>query len=457
MGVGSMYSLEALTLGLPEDVERYVMYGDFDSAERLIDIYMNRNIPELLKKRFQYEKRRMRRLTLDYIYSFDEALEMSVKKIKDFSGEELQRMMDERFADWTYINGRVMLHDNFLETIIKVVPNISDRLLEKHEDKETGNTDVLNEVIEDIINKGEKKYFIHVKAGLKLKEETAREGETIRVHLPIPKEAQQIMNIQIINTSPEAKFILPKDYPQRTVYFEKQVTGEEEFTVEYSYENHIKYNQPDPNMVSEKQPDFYTEEMLPQIRFTPYLVNLAHEIIGDEKNPLLKARKIYDYVTQNVQYSFMREYASIINIPEYAAYNLKGDCGVMALLFITLCRIVKIPARWQSGLYVNPTHVGNHDWVEFYVAPYGWLFADPSFGGSGYRIGNMKKWNFYFGNLDPFRMVANSDFQQDLLPEKKFFRADPYDNQVGEAEYEDKGLYQEDVEYIKEIVDIHEI
>lgn len=452
-----MYSLESLVIGLPEDVERYVMHGDFDSADRLIDIYMKRNIPELLKKRLQYEKRRMRRLTTDYIYSFDEALEMAVKKIKDFSSEELQRMMDERFADWIYINGRVMLHDNFLETILKVAPNMSNRLLEKHEDKETGKTDVLNSVVDDIINKGEKKYFIHVKAGMKIKNKSFRKGETIRVHLPIPKEAQQIKNIKLINTSPEAKAISPKDYPQRTVYFEKQVTGEDEFTVEYSYENHIKYNNPDPNMVSNKQPDFYTEEMLPHIRFTPFLVNLAHEIIGDEKNPLIKARKIYDYVTQNVQYSFMREYASFVNIPEYAAYNLKGDCGVMAILFITLCRIAKIPAKWQSGLYVNPTHIGCHDWAEFYIAPYGWLFADPSFGGSGYRAGNTKKWNFYFGNLDPFRMVANSDFQRDLIPEKKFFRADPYDNQVGEAEYLDRGLYSEDVESIKEIIDICEI
>lgn len=452
-----MYSLESLVSGLPEDVERYVMHGDFDSADRLIDIYMKRNIPELLKKRLQYEKRRIKRLTTDYTYSFDEALEMAVKKIKDFSGEELQRMMDERFADWIYINGRIMLHDNFLETIIKVVPNISDRLLEKHEDKETGRTEVLNKVIDDIIDNGESKFLIHVKAGIKLKGESVREGETIRVHVPIPKKAQQIRNIKIINTLPEAKHISPEDYPQRTVYFEKQVTGEEVFTVEYSYENHIKYNLPDSNMVSEKQPDFYTEEKLPHIRFTPYLVNVAHEIVGDEKNPLIKARKIYDYVTQNVQYSFMREYASIVNIPEYAAYNLKGDCGVMALLFITLCRIEKIPARWQSGLYANPTHIGCHDWAEFYVEPYGWLFADPSFGGSGYRTGNMKKWNFYFGNLDPFRMVANSDFQQDFIPEKKFFRADPYDNQVGEAEYLDRGLYSEDVEYIKEIIDIHKI
>ena len=452
-----MYSLKSLVLGLPEDVERYIMYGDFDSADRLIDIYMKRNVSELLKERLRYEKRRIRRLEKDYIYFFDEALEMASKKLKDFSSEELQNMMDERFADWIYINGNVMFHHNFLETIIKTAPNISDRLLEKHEDKETGRTDILNKVIDDIINDGEKKYSIYVKAGIKLNKESVRRGETIRVHIPIPKEAQQIHNIKIISTSPEASLISPEDCLQRTAYFEKQVEGEESFTVEYSYENHIKYNLPDFNMVSEEQPDFYTEEIIPHIRFTPYLVSLAHDIVKDEKNPLIKARKIYDYVTQNVQYSFMREYASIINIPEYASYNLKGDCGVMALLFITLCRIEKIPARWQSGLYVNPTHIGCHDCAEFYIAPYGWLFADPSFGGSGYRTGDMKKWNFYFGNLDPFRMVANSEFQQDLMPEKKFFRYDPYDNQIGEAEYTDMGLCSEDFESIKKIISIYEI
>ncbi|MFU1825049.1 transglutaminase-like domain-containing protein, partial [Enterococcus faecium] len=83
---------------------------------------------------------------------------------------------------------------------------------------------------------------------------------------------------------------------------------------------------------------------LPHIRFTPYLRNLADEIVGDESNPLKKARLIYDFVTTKIHYSFMREYFTISNISEYAATNLKGDCGVQAILFITLCRIAGIPA-----------------------------------------------------------------------------------------------------------------
>ncbi len=74
----------------------------------------------------------------------------------------------------------------------------------------------------------------------------------------------------------------------------------------------------------DRQPNFYTSEWPPQIVFTPFLKDLAREIVKDEKNQLKKARKIYDYITQNVIYSYVRPYVSIINIPEYAAYNLKA-------------------------------------------------------------------------------------------------------------------------------------
>ena len=153
----------------------------------------------------------------------------------------------------------------------------------------------------------------------------------------------------------------------------------------------------------------------------------------------------------------MRAYSTITNIPEYAALNLKGDCGVQALLFITLCRYAGIPARWQSGLAVTPCDIGPHDWAQFYVAPFGWLFADPSFGGGELKSNNIDKWNFYFGNLDPFRMVANSEFQHEFDPPKKHLRHDPYDNQVGEMEYEDRGLLRKEYNVKWELLDIKKI
>ena len=165
---------------------------------------------------------------------------------------------------------------------------------------------------------------------------------------------------------------------------------------------------------------------------------LTDEIAGGETRPLEKARRIYDFVTTKIRYSYMRSYLTLPVIPEYAAAGRKGDCGVQAVLFITMCRIAGIPARWQSGLYANPGRVGNHDWARFYTREYGWLYADCSFGGGAHRAGNEEWRRFYFGNLDPWRMPSCRRFQSDFEPPMERLRSDPYDAQSGEAELSGK-------------------
>ena len=48
--------LKFLIVDLPEDVSRTIAYGDFDKALKLIDLYMARNIPQILKDRLDFEK-----------------------------------------------------------------------------------------------------------------------------------------------------------------------------------------------------------------------------------------------------------------------------------------------------------------------------------------------------------------------------------------------------------------
>lgn len=446
-----------LRIPIPEDILRLENYGDFNHALDAIDVRLKQNIPQALKERLQLERARIDRLKREYIYSYDEALSIMQKEIADFKADELDKLKTEGYADWAFVYGSIKFHRRFFENIIKTCPEIAGRLINDEEDLSTNKDKLLDDTIDEIIEKGHKSYYIHIKAKVKLKKGTSEKGEIVKVHIPVPALCKQIKKVNIIITQPEAKFVSPEDYPQRTVYFEKEACGEDEFSVEYSYENNVEYKKLDFSKVSESQPAFDIEEIEPHIVFTPYLKAITAEIIGDEKNPLKKARKIYDFITANVKYSFMREYLTIENIPEYAALNLKGDCGVQALLFITLCRIAKIPARWQSGLYVTPCSIGNHDWAQFYIEPYGWLFADLSFGGSAFRKGNTRKWNFYFGNIDPFRMIANSKFQYDFIPEKKFLRSDPYDNQRGEVEYSDRSIYFDGYDSVREIVEIHEI
>ncbi|MCR4431794.1 MAG: transglutaminase-like domain-containing protein [Tepidanaerobacteraceae bacterium] len=449
-------SIASLAANLPEDIQNLVTYGDFKGAARLIDLKLKKNIGDMLKDRLIFEKERLKRLEKEYIYSFEEALKLASSEIRDFTGEELELLRDEGYADWAFINGRLRFHRRFLENIKKTLPGVKGRLINPLQDPDKESV-FLDSTVKSIIENGKKAYRIHVKTGVKLKKEAERPGETVRVYLPIPAAEKGIKNIKILNTSHKPAFISPDYHQSRTIYFEEELKGGDMFTVEYSFENHVCFTKLDYNEAKAEQPDFYTDELLPHIAFTPYLKNLAETIVGNEKNPLKKARMIYDYITLNVKYSFVRSYSTILNIPEYAALNLKGDCGVQALLFITLCRICGVPARWQSGLYINPYHIGCHDWAQFYIEPYGWLYADPSFGGGALRAGNQEQWNFYFGNIDPFRMPANSEFQQEFTPKKAFLRSDPYDNQEGEIEYKDGNVYSTEFDSIMEIIDIHEI
>ena len=55
-----------------------------------------------------------------------------------------------------------------------------------------------------------------------------------------------------------------------------------------------------------------------------------------------------------MRYTFMPSYFVLENIAENCARSFTGDCGVFALLFVTLCRCAGIPAQWQSGLAAEP-------------------------------------------------------------------------------------------------------
>lgn len=293
---------------------------------------------------------------------------------------------------------------------------------------------------------------ITIRVSLRVKDENFEEGKTYRVGLPIPCTCTQQSKIKIEKIEPSTGELGPVDAAQRTVHWEERLDKNIDFLVEYSYIYTAEYNDLESILVGEGQPGFFTQEEKPHIVFTPYIQELTSSLTEGLSCPLEKARAIYDYITLNVKYSFMRSYFCLEKIPEKAALNLRGDCGVMALLFITLCRCAGIPARWQSGLIARPDFCGAHDWAMFYIAPYGWLYADPSFGTGAVREGNEKRRRFYFGNLDPMRMIANSEFQADFAFEKRGFRADPYDNQVGEVEMEDQGLKYREFITQKEVI-----
>lgn len=446
--------LQYLSVPLPVNVQKFKMHGDLDRAATAIQVYLNRDIPNALRARLNMELEILKRLPDNYTYSFDAAVERCQKYISDFTAEELAKLQDQNDVEWIFLNGDTYFRTNFLENLISCYPAYKARVTDPSMLSDPKRHEMLYAEVAKMKKNGKAGYHFKMRASIKVNPDCARIGEPVKAHLPLPIEYAQIKNVKVLSHSEAAKVTISgQDAQQHTICFEDTLKEGQEFAVEYEFDNISTYVNPDPAMVDSAQPSFYTGELLPHIRFTPYIKALTKEIVGHETNPLKKARLIYDYITSHIMYSFMPNYFTILDIAEYAATGWKGDCGVQALLFITLCRCAGIPARWQSGLYTHPLDAGNHDWAQYYVAPYGWLYADCSFGSSAYRAGNEEGRDFYFANLEPFRMPANREFQQPFFPAKQQMRHDPYDSQNGEIEYADRALGEEEYETSYEILE----
>lgn len=122
------------------------------------------------------------------------------------------------------------------------------------------------------------------------------------------------------------------------------------------------------------------------------LQELAGSIAQNETNVLTIVKEFVAWIRRNIDYQSYE-------VPLYPNETLarhKGDCDDQAILFITLCRIRKIPSYLQIGYVYNPTirinetrwegharifqkGVGGHGWAMAYIPPWGWLPVDLTF------------------------------------------------------------------------------
>lgn len=428
--------------GLPDDIRHHQQFGNYSEAIRLIDLRLQQNnLPKCLHNSLIAHREMFCRIQTEFPYTKEEALSIIQEQLPDFTMDELNAQMDLRNVRWIYVDGVIRIFRRFHQTLFSVVEEIRDRLPQS--DREPlHRTDYAMAIMKA---KGSMSNRIRIRQTLKLKDELFTPGMYLRAHLPVAAACQQQSDIRIEQLFPEGAVIAPEDAAQRTVCWELRPQENPEFTVEYSYTHTAEYHDIYNGKGQPGVYDFDLEEQFPHIVFTPFLRSLSRELTEGLEDPLLKARAIYDFITLNMKYTHVPDYFVLENIAESCARNYNGDCGVFALLFITLCRCAGIPARWQSGLVARPEEAGCHDWAQFYVEPYGWLFADPSFGISANRLGKEDRRQFLFGNLDPYRMVANRAFQTDFTISKVHWRADPYDNQTGELETTDRGFRAEEL------------
>ena len=342
---GSVKSLDALTVELPEDITRLKAMGHLKLAKRVIEKRLEKDLPEALRERLLLEREIIARLPEQYPHSWQSAINMMKETFADFENEELDDLLVEGAFEWICINGEIKLKDNFIDNLIKTRKDLSYRLLNEETiwDRRA-QLNMLDDVMHKMKEKGSLRSKIHIKSTASLRPSARREGTKIQVQLPLPIEYAQVKKFAYLGCSPECGQVAPTSALQRTICFETEYQSGQTFEVEYELENEMKYwdwkeaaekldlsreeeesNEPNGEREEAKK---YLGEQLPHIRFTPYLRALAQEIVGDETNPVRKAKKIYDYITTHVMYSYVRSYFTIEQQATFTATNLKGGTAL---------------------------------------------------------------------------------------------------------------------------------
>lgn len=431
--------LESLTCPLPEDISRLKGAGEISLALELIDKRLAQPLPKMLRTRLEAERTLLPQWAERYPFTHEQLLMEMRSRVPGFTDQELRQMLDDGLLDFIYVDGTRYYHEDLAASLLKSQPQLKKRSLNPDTAPSTLDAVIRRMMDHDVVFRYRLRASTHVRSW---------EPDTLyRVHMPVAARSMQQTPAEDVSSTLLLVGCDAEDAPQRTAYLEGSLRASPDFSLEYTVTQRPKYVDPMNESIRrviypQARPvcDEDLAEQPPHIVFTPYLKSLAAELRGGEADPVRAARRFYDYITENVTYSFMPPYLLMESGAEYCAVNLRGDCGIQALLFITLCRISGIPARWQSGLAAEPDSVGSHDWAEFYSERLGWLPVDCSFGGGGRRCGSALRKNFYFGNLDPWRMVANRVYYAPFAPEKKYPRVDPYDNQRGEIENDRRGL-----------------
>lgn len=486
-------AFRSLHMGLPDDIARLKAAGFYKEAIALLDARLaepwaaaqncpqNQGLPKRddqapnptpdgpdgLAACMRAEREIMRRIPEEYCYDEAAALAQMQAQVRDFTAEEFRALVAAGRIDWRFVEGEKHFVRRFDQTLLACDASLAARRIhpqppapEPRQRRERQH--------QKMVQQGAAAARITVRAELRLADAAfaaalaharaaGRDAVHVRAWLPLPAACPAQSEITLDAFSEPPTHIAPEDAPQRTAYWEADLRENRAFAAQYTYTNTAVYSDPLGFVPDAQQPAFFTGEEAPHIVFTPYLRALAAQLTAGLDDPAQKARRIYDFVTLNVHYHYQPAYFVLDSLPDRCARDRRGDCGIMALTFITLCRIAGIPAKWQSGLAVTPEACGCHDWAMFYIAPRGWMYADCSYGASMARAGNETLRLHYFGSLDPGRMAANHAFGAAFDPPMYGLRADPYDNQVGELEADGVGLHGEAVQTDKRTLRYEEL
>ncbi len=118
---------------------------------------------------------------------------------------------------------------------------------------------------------------------------------------------------------------------------------------------------------------------------SPVIIDAVKKAAGSETDPVIKAKKIYNYIASKLYYDFPRaedrgyEFMSASEILKIG----KGVCADYAILYVAMLRAAGIPSRVAAGIPAalilreeNQEIDIGHAWVEVKLPGYGWIPVD---------------------------------------------------------------------------------
>jgi transglutaminase-like putative cysteine protease len=112
----------------------------------------------------------------------------------------------------------------------------------------------------------------------------------------------------------------------------------------------------------------------------PYIQKIVRETVGDEKNLYWRARLLYQYLIEHMEYQLAGGWNTAPTVLERG----NGSCSEYTFSLIALLRAAGVPARYVGSLVVRGDDASYddvfHRWNEVYLPGYGWVPVDANAG-----------------------------------------------------------------------------
>jgi len=154
--------------------------------------------------------------------------------------------------------------------------------------------------------------------------------------------------------------------------------------------------------------------------------NALKQAVGDEENPYWIARKIFNYIIENMYYEMSGGWNTAPTVLERG----NGSCSEYTFVFISMCRAAGIPARYVGSVVVRGDDASMddvfHRWAEIYIPNFGWIPVDGSRGDKDWPRDQAHAFGFVAGNLlIPTQSGGGSETMEWTYNSNEFWTTEP--------------------------------